>query len=272
MHYPRQNDIRLVSCRSKLSTVDHRLPTSKICKLKFYTKIAPISGVFGQTTHFYGNSGVCVFKYLVSQEDPQKWYSISILAVNSICMVLISVSYLTVGIKATVSRRKSNTVSNAACKEHNDKRDRRMQLKISAIIITDMIAWLPFTIVCFLHFGNVIDATSWYPIFSVIAIPINSVVNPLLYGAETFKAFITAPLKRIRGSVALGISQSSKSERQPLKAAGSLLEEQQFTSGRSVIPIISSSALGGDVRGASKETLRQSRCKGEEIELKNMVG
>jgi hypothetical protein len=61
------------------------------------------------------------------------------------------------------------------------RRNRRLQLKVSAIVFTDFLCWIPFTIVCFLHFGEFIDATLWYPIFSNIILPINSVINPLLY-------------------------------------------------------------------------------------------
>ena len=143
---------------------------------------------------------MCVFKYLVTPEDPQKWYTISTLIVNSICLGLICFSYLTVGIKATISAKNSASNSNAARKEQNDNRDRRMQMKISAIILTDLFCWVPFTIVCFLHFGKVIDATPWYPIFSVIAVPINSVINPFLYGTDTGKKMVAAPIKFIKKS------------------------------------------------------------------------
>ena len=73
-------------------------------------------------------------------------------------------------------------------------------MNISAIILTDLFCWVQFTIVCFLHFGKVIDATSWYPIFSVITVPINSVINPLLYGADTGKILVTGSLMIIKRS------------------------------------------------------------------------
>jgi hypothetical protein len=73
------------------------------------------------------------------------------------------------------------------------RRNRRLKLKVSAIVLTDFICWIPFMIICFLHFGEVIDATLWYPIFSNIILPINSVINPLLYdpllGAALFRPF-----------------------------------------------------------------------------------
>ena len=44
--------------------------------------------------HFYGNDGVCLFKYFVDKDDPQKIYVWSILAINFSCFLFISVSYL----------------------------------------------------------------------------------------------------------------------------------------------------------------------------------
>ena len=185
-----------------------------------------ISGVHGRTIHFYGNDGVCVFKYLVTPEDPQKWYTISTLIVNSICLGLICFSYLTVGIKATISAKNSASNSNAAGKEQKENRDRRMQMKISAIILTDLFCWVPFTIVCFLHFGKIIDATPWYPIFSVIAVPINSVINPLLYGAETYKTFVSTPLKFIKRCSLFSNKRSSNSRVSPSTTGDTELESK----------------------------------------------
>ena len=179
---------------------------------------------------------MCLFKYLVSEEDPQKGYSICILIVNSICMILISVSYLNVMMRATQSRRKSVAIKSAACK----KRDMRMQVKISAIILTDLIAWLPFIVVCFLHFGNIIDATSWYPIFSVVLIPINSVINPLLYGAETFKTFITNPIKRVQTIV-----RSSRPSRMEIGAE------------RTDVSFVSRPSVGAPLAGGAARPIRR---------------
>ena len=131
----------------------------------------------GNTLHFYGNSGVCVFKYLVTQQDPQRWFTVSILILNFVCFITISVSYITINTKSAQS---TNTIAGKENKEFA-KRNRKLQTKVSAIILTDFLCWVPFTLICFVHFGGAIDATLWYPIFSNIILPINSVINPLLY-------------------------------------------------------------------------------------------
>ena len=61
------------------------------------------------------------------------------------------------------------------------KRNAALQRKVSLIIFTDFICWIPFVCVSFLHYLRVFDASPWYAVFSIIILPINSVINPLLY-------------------------------------------------------------------------------------------
>ena len=56
-----------------------------------------------------------------------------------------------------------------------------MNRRITIIITTDFCCWIPFIVICALHFLEALDATPWYSIFSMIVLPINSVINPLLY-------------------------------------------------------------------------------------------
>ena len=134
-------------------------------------------GIQGRKVEFYGNDGVCIFKYLVSGTDPQYLFSITLLVVNFVCFIFITVSYLVIHSMTTKHSRKSNSKMSSAQR----RRQRKFQTKISVIIITDFLCWIPFIVVCGLHFAAVIDASPWYPIFSIIILPVNSVINPLLY-------------------------------------------------------------------------------------------
>lgn len=55
---------------------------------------------------FYGNDPVCLFKYFVQPDDPQKLFVWSILGLNFLCFLLITVSYSAINI---VSRRSSKS-------------------------------------------------------------------------------------------------------------------------------------------------------------------
>lgn len=153
-----------------------------------------ISGIEGESVHFYGNSGVCVFKYLVTQQDPQKWFTVSILLLNFACFVIISLSYIVINVKTIKSSKGLAGSENKALAQRN----RKLQLKVTAIIFTDFLCWVPFTIICFLHFGGAVDATLWYPIFSSIILPINSVINPLLYDS-LLGALLYRPINSMYG-------------------------------------------------------------------------
>ena len=49
------------------------------------------------------------------------------------------------------------------------------------IILTDFLCWIPFTVLCILHYEEVIDGEPLYPYSSILILPINSLLNPLLY-------------------------------------------------------------------------------------------
>ena len=135
---------------------------------------------------FYGNDGVCLFKYFVNDDDPQRIFVWSVLALNFFCFILISISYLFIGIKSQKSSKSLRTSQN---NKHLDQRNKRMNQRIAIIITTDFICWVPFIVICILHSTQMIDATQWYGMFSMVILPINSVINPLLYDDVVTKAF-----------------------------------------------------------------------------------
>ena len=138
---------------------------------------------------FYGNDGVCLFKFFVKNNDPQRWFVWSILSLNFLCFFLISISYLLIGM---LSRNSANSVASSKNNQQITDRNRRMNQRIAIIIFTDFICWVPFIITCILHSVELIDATPWYSIFSMIILPINSVINPFLYDSNLTDV-ITAP-------------------------------------------------------------------------------
>ena len=139
------------------------------------------------TVHFYGNDGVCVFKYLVTRDDPQWVFSTIILLINFLCFVFIAVSYGYINYKAQESNRNvgQGTSNNT------------LQAKIFAIILTDFFCWVPLSIVSFLHLSETINATSWYPFFSILILPINSVLNPLLYDYNFYARIFMRPARSL---------------------------------------------------------------------------
>jgi hypothetical protein len=160
-----------------------------------------VDGMFSQEyempsrrhVHFYGNDGVCLFKYFVRSNDARRsrtpvesgsqitdkkgdvmvW---SLLVINFICFIIIASCYLAISII-----NKSSAIESG----QDDNPDRRkeaknLQNKVTLIISTDFVCWIPFIIICTLHNTGSIDATNWYVNMALIVLPVNSVINPLI--------------------------------------------------------------------------------------------
>ena len=127
---------------------------------------------------FYGNDGVCLFKYFVNKDDPQKYFVWTVLGINFISFFLISISYILISL---FTKNSAKLLAESPAHRLINKRNRKMDRKIAVIITTDFICWIPFFFICLSHSIEAFDATPWYSLFSIIILPINSVINPVLY-------------------------------------------------------------------------------------------
>ena len=137
-------------------------------------------GIGRRKIHFYGNDGVCLFKYFVSREDPQKVYVWSNILLIFVCFIIILICY------SNVLFFKKNSKQRARMRKYRDQNRRSRDKEetdshIAIIIATDFFCWVPFMSVCALHYFELMDATALYPISSIVILPINSVINPILY-------------------------------------------------------------------------------------------
>ena len=145
---------------------------------------------------FYGNDGVCLFKFFVKADDPQRIYAWVVISMNMICFAIISVCYVFINIGAKVS---SKVLTREKAGHQTRKRNRRLQRKISLIIGTDFLCWLPITIASGLHSGAIIDATRYYALISIVFLPINSVINPVLYN-DLFSVLLRRVYENVVGT------------------------------------------------------------------------
>ena len=100
-----------------------------------------------------------------------------ILAVNFICFCIITISYISIVVITKRSSQSSEQESNA-----ERLRDQKIiENKVTIIVVTDFLCWVPFIIISALHNLKTIDATHWYATLAMIVLPINSVINPLIY-------------------------------------------------------------------------------------------
>jgi hypothetical protein len=164
---------------------------------------------------FYGNDGVCLFKYFIHKTDPQQGYVWSVLVVNFVCFLLIMVGYIIISTVSTKSSRQTSRRGD----ERARKRNTRMNRRIMIIIVTDFLCWVPFIVTCMLHYLELFDATPWYSVFSMIILPINSVINPILYNdfiITNVGMFISRSTRRLSSLVPTRISEVRSGDVTPL--------------------------------------------------------
>ena len=155
--------------------------------------------------HFYGNDGVCLFKYFVRTDDarrsrqstnevkavdPVVW---SMLTVNLICFIVITCCYMVI----TIQTKKSSKSSGQQNNKDRQREERAIQNKIMLIIATDFLCWVPFIIISALHNLEYMDASQWYASFAMTVLPLNSVINPLVYD-KTLMELISRALENLK--------------------------------------------------------------------------
>ena len=154
-----------------------------------------------------------------------------ILCLNFTCFVVITVCYVIINILTRRSSERSGASQNESIVDQN----RNIQIRISAIIATDFLCWVPLSLICVLHNLKAIDATDWYANFTMVALPINSVINPLLYD-NTLIDFVTKKLQNIKQVVVsfdsdvLTLQTLQKWERSEMEAAPTLAVRAQESS------------------------------------------
>ena len=125
--------------------------------------------VRGKKLSFYGNDPVCMFKAFVLPDDPQVVYVWAYLSFHFLCFVCVAICHGAIGILT----ERTHVEGTQRCNS--------LSRKVSLICITDFCCWMPFLICCALHTAEVVDMSPWYQVFSLNILPLNSVLNPILY-------------------------------------------------------------------------------------------
>ena len=196
---------------------------------------------------FYGNDHVCVFKYLVRIEDSQRNYTVILLTINFLCFAVITVAYGTIAARSRKSITALTADNLSSSNPTSRETDARLRRVIHAIIISDFLCWMPFTVICFLHLFSALDATPWYPLFSILVLPINSVFNPILYDKSIMRtldcAFVKGKSKflmqfyRIRSFMRDSLWQKDESNNNFEAATVPEQEKNSNISGGATVPI-----------------------------------
>ena len=182
-----------------------------------------------RAVHFYGNDAVCLFKYFVRNDDPTRsktgediidykgnivvWF---MLVLNLLCFAVITVSYVLIARTARISSMNTGQDRNPEIAQQN----KTLQRKVLIIITTDFFCWVPFIFICAFHSLKWVDATRWYATFAMIVLPLNSVINPVLYD-NTIEKFFRKTYRKSK----LGMSSIFGSLRNSVREARARITE-----------------------------------------------
>ena len=172
--------------------------------------------------HFYGNDGLCLFKYFVrtndarrsrqpdaadlARGDPVVW---TILALNFFCFMIITCCYIIINVQT----KKSSQMSGQQDNPERLRGEKAMLKKIMIIITTDFLCWVPFIAISALHSLEYIDASRWYTSFAMTVLPLNSVINPLVYD-KALGDFITGRLAKLKSFIRGLLNMSDEEQEQ----------------------------------------------------------
>ena len=127
---------------------------------------------------FYGNDAVCLFKYFVKKSDPQYAFSMMMTVLNFAFFVIITLCYTYVIYKM----KKDTNVKGMIKDETRESNQRNIQIKVTVITLTDLATWIPFCTLAWAYTnGAEIPKERIYQIAAVILLPINSIMNPVIY-------------------------------------------------------------------------------------------
>ena len=91
--------------------------------------------------------------------------------------------------------------------------EKTMEIKTVLIVVTDFMCWVPFIIVSTLHNLKTIDATKWYTTLAMLALPLNSAINPVIYD-DSLRQFIVLKYNAFIHAVVSKIQKVKRSEPQ----------------------------------------------------------
>ncbi|KAJ8024898.1 hypothetical protein HOLleu_34947 [Holothuria leucospilota] len=166
----------------------------------------------------YGFSDVCVSLPIVQRWDSYSEYSfeqeadewpystILYIYYSSFCLLVVTICYICMFISVKRSRRGSSRHSEAR------NEDIKLAKRMSIIVGTDMLCWLPVIIsglLSKLGFGIPTELNPW---LVVLVIPINSALNPFIYSYAILKGKKKNEKTQTHVTVAVELNKSGQSQ------------------------------------------------------------
>ena len=162
-----KNSITRFACRlAKLNnlSIENNVDNWHSIKSSFKINFSEYSP--GVEFGYYSQTSVCMPRFYVVQGEDSWEYSLGIICINFMSFVYIAVGYIIAFRKSFESQIKIESVL-------RDKNRSTMQRRISRIIITDFLCWIPICIMAFVKLSGVYVDDVAYIISAGLLLPIN---------------------------------------------------------------------------------------------------
>lgn len=150
---------------------------------------------------FYSNSGICTALPLRSYITSSWIYSFSIfVCFNFLTFLFIALAQWPIFLKVKETVRKVRSTA--------ENVELEVAKKLTMVVITDCLCWLPIGIMGMLAIGGIYLPRSIYAFVVVFVMPVNAALNPIIY---TFPQLITLKaMKKCTKSLNLVIRRSAR--------------------------------------------------------------
>ena len=113
---------------------------------------------------------------IVTGSKPGMYFGIAVFTViNLLCFLAVFICYAGIFFTAVQTAKRAGRV-------RNDKEERKMAIKMGAIVLTDLACWLPIiTLSILVQSGRYVVTPDVYAWIVTFVLPINSAINPFLY-------------------------------------------------------------------------------------------
>nr|CAB3263492.1 low-density lipoprotein receptor-related protein 1B-like [Phallusia mammillata] len=126
---------------------------------------------------YYSENSVCMPRFFSRSND--SWhFSTFLLTFNLLLFLYIAAAYVYV-----------YRVGKTKVRSNNQKRNVSMQKRIARLIATDFCCWIPLCVLAYISLAGVQLPSEVYAISAIVLLPINSVLNPILYSATMERGF-----------------------------------------------------------------------------------
>ena len=128
---------------------------------------------------FFNQSPLCIQNLFSKDVDDSIWQlKLGYVTLLGVVVLLFSVSYIWI---VFLRIRGDFQCENPGLRQRKLQENRRLTKRVTLIISSQLLAWIPIVIATLLTLGNKTVSLDFYEVAAIVLIPANSVLNPLFH-------------------------------------------------------------------------------------------